>query len=554
MALIEVLLKQTGQVERVPTGTRIDELARKYSHLCKHPIMAAKIGNSIYEITRKLNKDCEIEFLDVSDKDGLRIYTRGVLFVLFMAVRNLWQDVRLFIHHSLGAALVCDLEGKEVNPEVLSLLKKEMQRIVDEDLPFEKDTIDKFEAIEMFRQDGQLMKSKLFKYRKKSTVNIFRCAGYFNYFYGYMPSSTGSLGVFDLLPYRDVFALNLPTTHSPGEVPEFVDYPKLASVNMEGARWGRILGVHAIGELNEIIAAGTAETTELIRTAEALHEKKMAQIADYIFDKPETRLILIAGPSSSGKTTFSKRIMLQLRVVGLRPVQISLDNYFVDREKTPRNESGEYDFESIYALDLDLFNEQISALLDGKEVEPPRFDFRTGKRTFDGTRVKTDSDQPIIVEGIHGLNELLTALIPRRKKFKIYVSALTQMNLDDMNRIPTTDVRLLRRIVRDYRFRGYSALSTIRMWANVRRGEERYIFPFQEEADVMFNSELAYELATLKIFAEPLLVQIDDSVPEFSEAKRLLRFIEYALPINVIEEIPRTSIIREFIGGSTFAY
>ena len=553
MALIKVLLKQSGEVEHVAAGTRIDELARKHSDLCEYPIMAGKIGNSIHEITRKLHKDCELEFLDVSDKDGLRIYTRGVLFILFMAVRNLWPDVRLFIHHSLGSALVCDLEGKKVDQNVLSLLKKEMERIVDEDLPFEKDTIDKFEAIEMFKEDRQLMKSKLFKYRKKSTVNIFRCQGYFNYFYGYMPSSSGSQRIFDLLPYRDVFVLNLPTTSSPGEVPQFIDYPKLASVNMEGAKWGRILGVHAIGELNEIIAAGTAETTELIRTAEALHEKKMAQIADYIYEKPETRLILIAGPSSSGKTTFSKRLMLQLRVVGLRPIQISLDDYFVDRENTPRNENGEYDFESIYALDLELFNRQIAALLAGEEVETPRFDFRTGKRVYDGRKIRIDSDQPVIIEGIHGLNELLTSSIPKNKKYKIYVSALTQMNLDDMNRIPTTDVRLLRRIVRDYRFRGYSALTTIRMWPNVRKGEEKYIFPFQEEADAMFNSELAYELATLKIFAEPLLVQIDDSVPEFSEAKRLLRFIDYALPITTIEEIPRTSIIREFIGGSSFA-
>nr|WP_235598523.1 nucleoside kinase [Kosmotoga arenicorallina] len=370
-----------------------------------------------------------------------------------------------------------------------------------------------------------------------------------------MPVSTGNLKWFKLLPYKKkYFILNLPTNSSPSKVPEFSDRPKLANVFMEHENWGKILGVKTVGELNSIIASGDDETAELIRIAEALHEKKIANIADEIGKRKKTRLILIAGPSSSGKTTFSKRLMLHLKVLGFRPIQISLDDYFVDREKTPKDEDGNYDFESINALNLELFNEQMNQLMEGKEVHLASFDFRKGKSGFRKNSIKIDEDQPIIVEGIHGLNEQLSKDVPPEKKFKIYVSALTQMNLDDMNRIPTTDVRLLRRIVRDYRYRGHTALDTIKMWGNVRKGEEKYIFPFQEQADVMFNSALIYELAVLKMFAEPLLLQIDNSRPEFAEAKRLLRFIDYFLPVTAMEEIPRTSILREFIGGSTFRY
>jgi uridine kinase len=551
---IKVKINKLNTEIEVPKGIAFYELAERVQKHYDSPIMAARMENSLVELRRKLEKDAIIDFIDLSNIDGIRIYTRGILFILFMSVREVLGKVKLYVHHSLGSGLVCEVVGKNVGKEELEKIESKMRDIVEQDLPFSKETIDKFEAIELFKLDQQMEKSLLFKYRKKSTVNIYKCDNYFNYFYGYMPMSTGCLKHFELLPYGEYFILNLPTPSSPNKVPAFVDQPKLASIFMEHEHWGKILNVKTVGELNKIIAKGPDSIAELIKIAEVLHEKKIAYIADKIVNRKGTRLILIAGPSSSGKTTFSKRLMIHLRVHGLRPVQISLDDYFVDREKTPKDENGEYDFESIYALDLELFNQQMTELLAGKEVHLSRFNFKEGRRYFRDETVKIEEDQPIIVEGIHGLNELLTSSIPREKKFKVYVSALTQMNLDDMNRIPTTDVRLLRRIVRDHKFRGHPAQQTIHMWGSVRRGEERNIFPFQEEADVMFNSALVYELAVLKMFAEPLLLEIDNSVPEYSEVKRLLRFIDYFLPITNLEEIPRTSIIREFIGGSSFKY
>lgn len=538
----------------VSEGMTFQDLACRFQERYGSPIMAAKSGNSLLELCRPIADEKEIELVDLSSLDGIRIYTRGAIFILFMAVRELLGKVSLDVHHSRGSGLICEIEGFATDHELLGRIQKKMREIVEENVPFIKDTIGKFEAIRLFMEDGQIDKALLFKYRKKSTVNIYRCKGYLNYFYGYMPFSTGSVNNFSLIPYGSYFVLNLPSPSEPNTLPDFVDQPKISSIFLEHERWGGILGVKTIGELNGIISKGYKETREMINIAEALHEKKIAGIADQIASRESARVILVAGPSSSGKTTFSKRLMLQLKVLGMNPIQISLDDYFFDRKDTPRDENGNYDFESIYALNIDLFNRQMGELLEGKEVLLPKFDFLLGKSGFQEKAVSIGHDQPIIVEGIHGLNELLTASIPKERKFKIYVSALTQLNIDNMNRIPTTDVRLLRRIVRDNRFRGHSALDTIRMWSSVRRGEDRYIFPFQEEADAMFNSALAYELAILKSFAEPLLVQIDDSVPEFLEAKRLLRFIDCFLPITNLEDVPRTSIIKEFIGGSVFSY
>lgn len=553
MANHEIFVKELGKKVPVTEETTFYELSKMCDSFHRAPIMAAKSGNSLIELCRKVNGEQEIEFIDLFSIDGMRIYTRGTLFILFIAIRELFGTAQLNVHHSRGPGLVCDIEGVEISPENLKRIETRMKELVEEDAVFEKGTLGKFEAIRSFEEDGQIDKALLFKYRKKSTVNIYRCKGYLNYFYGYMPFSTGTVKKFALIPYGDYFILNLPGTREPIKLPEFVDQPKISSVFLEHEKWGKILGVKTVGELNEIICRGPKEIREIVNIAESLHEKKIAAIADRISEHREPSLILIAGPSSSGKTTFSQRLMLHLKVLGMKPVQISVDDYFVDREKTPKDENGNYDFESIYALNIDLFNEQISQLLNGKEVLLPRFDFILGKSGFQDTPIKITEGQPVIIEGIHGLNELLSRSVPRERKFKIYVSALTQMNLDNLNRIPTTDVRLLRRIVRDNRFRGHSALDTIRMWSSVRRGEDKYIFPFQEEADVMFNSAIVYELAALKGFAEPLLVQIDDSVPEYLEAKRLLRFIDYLLPMTNLEDIPRTSIIKEFIGGSVFS-
>ncbi|MEA2067275.1 MAG: nucleoside kinase [Thermotogota bacterium] len=554
MKTVEIFFEKTGKKEEIPYGTKIHEITSRYQEYFDSPIMGAKIDNTLFELRKPILKGGKIDFLDLTTTDGLRIYTRGILFIMLMAFRKIYKDAKLYVHHSLGSGLVCELKDYSVDETLLKKVKEIMNDFVKRDLRFIKDSMDKFEATDFFEKDYQREKSLLFKYRKKSTVNTYYCNGFVNYFYGYMPMSTGVLKWFDLIPYGDYFILNLPTNDSPNEVPEFEDLPKLASIFMEHEQWGSILGVKTAGELNEIIAKGGSEAVELLRIAEVLHEKKIAQIADELVKHKEKNLVLVAGPSSSGKTTFSKRLMLHLKVLGISSLQISIDDYFVNRDQTPLDENGNYDFESIEALDLELFNKNMTDLMMGKEVILPKYHFKVGKREYRDKPTRLEKDQLIIVEGIHGLNERLTSSIPKEKKYKIYVSALTQMNLDDMNRIPTTDVRLLRRIVRDYKFRGHSAKNTIRMWANVRKGEEENIFPFQEEADVMFNSALIYELAVLKMFAEPLLVQIDNKQPEYTEAKRLLRFIDYFLPLTVFEEIPKTSILREFIGGSTFEY
>lgn len=554
MANKRIFIKDFNEWVSVKKGMTFHDLALLYESHYKTPIVAGKYQNSLLELCRSISSETEVEFVDLRSIDGIRIYTRGVLFILFMAIRELFGNETLNVHHSRGSGLVCEIEGVETGAEILDEIHRKMIGIVKEDLVFQKDTLGKFEAIKLFQEDGQKDKALLFKYRKKSTVNIYRCKGYFNYFYGYMPYSTGYITSFSLLPYGNYFILNLPSIAKSIDLPEFVDQPKISSVFLEHERWGKILNVKTIGEMNEIVSKGRREILEIINVSEALQEKKIALIADEIAASEETRLILVAGPSSSGKTTFSKRLMLQLKVLGMNPVQISLDDYFVDRELTPKDETGSYDFESIYALNIELFNEHINELLEGREVFKPKFDFILGKSSLREKPLRITHEQPIIVEGIHGLNELLTNSISRRRKFKVYVSALTQMNIDNMNRIPTTDVRLIRRIVRDNRFRGHSALQTIKMWASVRRGEDKYIFPFQEEADTMFNSALVYELAVLKSFAEPLLVQISNSEPEYMEAKRLLRFIDYLLPIINLEDIPRTSIIKEFIGNSVFNY
>lgn len=406
----------------------------------------------------------------------------------------------------------------------------------------------------MFKEIGEEDKALLFKYRKKSTVNIYYAGKYFNYFYGYLPYSTGYVNKFKLKKVEKGFVIIHPTNRFPNDLPDYSYSPKLFATFEEYKNWLDIMEIKTVGELNSIISQGAERVRDIIRVAEVLHEKKYTQIADEIVNRKNIRLITIAGPSSSGKTTSAKRIALHLKVHGLRPVPISLDDFFLEREKTPRDENGNYDFESINALDLELFNNTMVDLIKGKEVTLPKFDFKTGKRFWQDEPLKIKENQPIIIEGIHGLNELLTASISKEQKFKIYVSSLTQMNLDSMDRIPTTDTRLIRRLVRDYYFRGYSAEDTLKIWPSVVRGEHKNIFPFQDEADIMFNSHLVYELSVLKLFAEPLLLPIDNSHPEYTEAKRLLRFLDYFLPITELDEIPKTSIIREFIGKSAFRY
>lgn len=538
----------------VNKGDNFIKVSKEYEEETGRKIFAVKHNNNIREIFKEVDSDGIIEFIDIKTPDGVKINRRGLFFILYAAIKDLNSEDDLLVNNSLGNGIYCELKSGIPSEEHLEKIKNIMKDYINKDLEFDKHNIDKFQAIKMFEENNHMEKSLLFKYRKKTTVNFYKMNGYINYFYGYMPLKTSYLTDFDLIKVDKGFVIVTPNEKCFSKVPKYKHLNKLSATFNEYNEWLKIMEIRTVGELNDYISKGKHSATELIRISEALHEKKYAKIADDIIQRNNVRLITLAGPSSSGKTTSSKRISLQLRVNGLRPVEISLDDFFVERDKTPIDENGNYDFESLYALDLDLFNNILINLINGKEVQLPRFNFVTGKREWRNNKIRIEKDQPIIVEGIHGLNEKLTESIPRDKKYKVYVSALTQLNIDKVNRIPTTDSRIIRRIVRDFNFRGHDALATIKMWPSVRRGEEHNIFPYQEEADIMFNSNLIYELSILKIFAEPLLLRIDNSVPEYSEAKRLLKFLDYFLPITELEEIPRKSVIREFIGRSTFEY
>lgn len=534
----------------LPEGTTLLEVSRQVQKDYPSIIVAAKVNNRLRELGYALHKDSIVEFLDLTNSDGIRIYQRSLAFVFIRASMEIFPGCKVTVEHSLSKGLYCEIHYKRpiVEEDVLKI-ESRMWEIIEEDVPFIKDSIPIENAKKIFNELGFDAKTKLLDFREKPEINIYSCGWLKNYFYGYMVPSTGFLKLFKLKFYDPGVIIQYPEKSNPTQIPEFKEQSKLASIFREAERWGQIMDVAYVANLDERIRNKNYD--ELIRVAEALHEKKIAQIADMITETKK-RIILIAGPSSSGKTTFAQRLAIQLKVNGLKPVSISTDDYFVDREHTPRDEWGEYDFEALEAVDIELFNEHLSKLIHGYEVEIPTFNFHTGQREYRGNTMRISEDHPIIIEGIHGLNENLTQDIPHDKKFKIYISALTQLNIDDHNRIPTTDTRLLRRIVRDSKYRGHSARNTLSRWNSVRRGEEKNIFPYQEGADVMFNSALIYELAVLKKYAEPLLKEIHKNEKEFSEAKRLLKFLSYFLSIEDESVIPQTSIIREFIGGSCF--
>nr|WP_277998234.1 nucleoside kinase [Zhaonella formicivorans] len=540
-----------GTVQEVGEGTTLLELSKEAQQNYKSTIVAAKVNNAVKDLNFELKEDALVEFLDLTTDDGFRIYQRSLSFLLIKAVGEIFPEARVTIEHSISKGLYCELHNKDpITEKDVRKIENHMRELVEQDITFHKDTVPLNEAIKLFEKEGQMDKVRLLKYREKPTITIYSCGWLRDYFYGYMVPSTGFLKKFELKYYMPGFILRYPDKFNPEAIPEYKEQPKLFSVFREAEKWARILEVTDVGALNDQIAAGHAD--DLIRVSEAFHEKKIAHFADLITkERDQIRIILIAGPSSSGKTTFAQRLSVQLRVNGVKPISISLDDYFVSRDKTPLDEKGEPDFEALEAIELDLFNEHLTKLIQGAEVELPTFNFVTGQREYRGRKIRIKRDQPIIIEGIHGLNEKLTAAIPRGSKFKIYVSALTQLNIDSHNRIPTTDARIIRRIVRDSQFRSHDALKTIKIWPKVRRGEERNIFPFQEDADVMFNSHLVYELAVLKRYAEPLLQAIDAQQPEYSEAKRLLKFLSFFLPMEDFE-VPNNSIIREFIGNSSF--
>ncbi|MGB4213477.1 MAG: nucleoside kinase [Dethiobacteria bacterium] len=515
------------------------------------PIVAAAVDNNLYELTAAVEPPATVHFLDLTDKEGRRIYQRSLTFLLIAAVSELFPGAAVTVEHSLGKGLYCEIKKTPaLSAADVTAIERRMRQLVEMDLPIEKRKVPPSEAARIFRRQGFDDKVALLKYWPKDYLNLYSIGEVEDTLYGYHVPRTGLLNIFELKYYPPGLILGFPAEEDPSRVAPFVDQKKLFEIFREAERWGQILGFDTVGAMNRLIEEG--QGAEVVRVAEALHEKKIAQIADLISARvPEIRVILIAGPSSSGKTTFTQRLRIQLLVNGLRPLPISTDDYFLDRDSTPLDESNIPDFEHIEAVDLPLFNEHLLRLIEGEAVDLPVYNFHTGKREYRGRKMRLEENQPLIIEGIHGLNEILTRSIPRRSKFKIYISALTALNIDRHTRIHTTDTRLLRRIVRDAQFRGNSALETIRRWPSVRRGEERNIFRLQEEADIMFNSALVYELAVIKRQAEFLLKQIDSSHPEFIDAKRLLSFLSFFLPLDA-SLVPSNSLLREFIGQSCF--
>lgn len=531
----------------------LKELADKAQPEFKDKIVLARVNGKLCELWKKVYPDSKIEYITTAQSDGLLTYKRSATLIMLKAIYDVYghTDIeRVKVEFSLSKGYYCTVKGNvSVNDEFICRVKARMREIVDVDMPIIKHTIPKDEAVRHFGNHGMYDKEKLFRYRKSSTVNVYRLDGFEDYYYGYMVPSSGYIQHYELFLYDKGFVIQFPTVENTKDIPEFAPQNKLFKVLDESTEWCRMLGVETVGDLNETIVSGNIK--ELILVQEALQEKKLADIAQRISDDPSKKFIMIAGPSSSGKTTTSYRLAIQLRAHGMRPHQISLDNYFVNREFTPKDENGDYNFECLEALDIEQFNKDMTALLNGERVELPSFNFKLGKREYNGDYKELGPSDVLVIEGIHGLNDRLSYSLPKESKFKIYLSALTQLNIDEHNRIPTTDGRLIRRIVRDAQTRGTSAKKTIAMWPSVRKGEEENIFPFQEEADVMFNSALIYELALLKQYAEPLLFGIGRDEPEYPEANRLIKFLDYFLGIPN-DFIPINSIAREFIGGSCF--
>jgi uridine kinase len=547
----QIFVRIKNQKYELEKSATLLELAGRFSKEYQSTIVAARVNNDIRELSFEIAQDSEISFIDLTDEDGMRIYRRSLYFIFIKAVHDVFPDRKAIVSHPMSNGVYCEINGKEeLSEDDVELVVKRMREIVADKTPFEKKVISKEEARKLYKEEGKLDKYEALEHRQKTHVTFYNCGGYEDYYYGYMVPDTGYIDCFDLQYHKPGVVIQFPSRTDPCRLQPFNEQKKLFNVFIEYKKWVRILGVENVGALNDIVKAG--EIGDLIRVSEALHEKKIAQIADKITNhEEEKRIVLISGPSSSGKTTFANRLGIQLRVNGFVPRTISLDNYFVNREQTPVDEDGEYDFEALEAIDLELFNRHLAELLKGNEVEIPLYNFETGSREPVGQKMVMRKNNILVIEGIHGLNDKLTESVSREDKYKIYVSALTSMNIDDHNRIPSTDTRIIRRIVRDNQFRGCSAINTINRWPSVRRGEDKNIFPFQENADIMFNSSLVYELCLLKTYAEPLLTMLGPENERYSEVKRLIEFLSYFLPINA-KDVPNNSIVKEFIGGSCF--
>ena len=542
-----------GKMRQYPVGITFGEIAGVYQKDYPHQIALAVRNGKIMELFKKVDMDCTVEFLTLADDTGNKTYNRTATIILMKAINEVVgtdKIEQIKMEFAIGNGYYCSKKGDfEITDELIEKIKAKMWEYVRKDIRIIKKSMPLDEANVIFAEQKMTDKVRLFKYRGSSSVNVYNLDGYYDYYYGFMLPSTGYVKYFDLQKYESGLVLILPEKENPTVLEEFKPLPKLFHSMEISSDWGEKLGVDTVSDLNDQIRKG--RFNELVLVQEALQERRISEIASEIVSRGKVKFVMIAGPSSSGKTSFSHRLSVQLRTHGLTPHPIGVDDYFVDREKTPKQPNGDYDFECLEAIDTKLFNDDMCALLAGERIELPTFNFVTGKREYKGDYKQLGPDDILVIEGIHGLNDKMSYALPAESKYKIYISALTCLNIDEHNRIPTTDGRLLRRMVRDARTRGASAEKTISMWPSVRRGEEKYIFPFQEEADAMFNSAMTYELAVIKQYAEPLLFNIRRGQPEYHEAKRLLKFLEYFLGVSS-EELPNNSLCREFVGGSCF--
>lgn len=546
-----------GAIRQYDKGTTFEAIVKEYQPKYNYSIALVYHNGKMKELSKRLERDGALSFITTSDSAGFNAYVRTAQMMLVKAASELLADAgdvgrstHVKIEFSLGNACFCSLlGGARATPEFAARLEERMRAYTERNIPIIKKTYPIDDAVEIFRRQGMKDKEKLFHYRRSSTVNVYRMEGYCDYFYGYMLPSTGYVRQFRVQAYKGGLLLILPSPDRPGELEEFMEQPSLFEQLILSTRWGDLVNISTVGDLNEQICSGSI--SDMILVQEALQERRIGEIAQQIYDRKSVRFVLVAGPSSSGKTTFSHRLAIQLKSFGLRPHIISMDDYFVDRDRTPVDIDGNFNFDVLEALDLDLFNDDMNDLLNGETIEMPRFDFKSGRRVYKGDFLKFEENDILVIEGIHGLNPRSTEKLPEENKFKIYISALTSLNIDEHNRIPSTDARLLRRLVRDARTRSYTAQDTLRAWKKVRAGEEQNIFPFQESADAVFNSVLIYELAVLKQFAEPLLLGVRTNEPEYYEAKRLIKFLDYFVGIAPTP-VPGNSICREFVGGGIF--
>ncbi len=554
MKQVEIFCINSGSTHLYPMGVSLMEISRDLKIELPNTVCGAIANNQVKELSFCVVKSKQVEFIDVSHPDGIRMYVRSLIFVLFSAVKEVLPHVSLRVQKGISNGYFCELNGlgREINERDISLITEEMQTLIDRDIPFLKKGMLTEVAVDLLVKQGLEEKAQLFEQQGNLYSSLYFMDELGDYFYGNLLPSTGYISNFGLMKFYDGLLLRIPKQGNFDELQEVLDQKKLFDIYQEHKDWAQILKVSTVGNLNDFTLKQRGG--HIIKISEALHEKKIAEIANEIYSRNgNVKVVLIAGPSASGKTTFSKRLAVQLAVNGLQPYQISLDNYFVDREKTPRDELGNFDFESLEAIDIDFFNEQLLKLFEGREIRLPKFDFLRGRRYMNGDKLKLNSGDILIVEGIHGMNPNLLPKIDEKNTYKIFISALTQISFDEHTHISTADNRLLRRIIRDSKYRGYRAADTIKRWPSVRRGEERNIFPYQENADRMFNSATLYELAVLKKNAEPLLKLVLENQPEYAESTRLLKFLSYFKPIDE-DEIPPTSLLREFLGGSSFVY